>query len=797
MFQTITSFLPSALHPFGSGPSTEKLSPTPESPEEPSPEPPPREVPAVVDEQGVKKKRERTNEIRRIDAFDECRHRWTHYVRCGASPSNDFERGGQDVSQRATLLRAPSRLIGSDAAAVPLSHARHTKLEEAQVYSVPRHAHAFDAPSSSDEVEFVIWRSLRRMSFIVVRPPPSKTNHPLNLQVQLVPPSSKERPSTSHSTESGADGEPQASQSTLTRTRSNQSDRSMYSNYSTSSLSTINSSSSSSSGRRMIIPLYNLQAHNVMQNVILDAGTDAKIAKFMKRGLEVIGLAVLEPVEVWGVGSGVDETGRRISFDYAYSAGSAYSRGGTLSPLGLHTPTSSAVSLETAEGTSEQGLQTPMPPEATSTVLTASTGPRQNGRKFFGKLFNNRKKENGVMSTPAPLPLSPATSTFSNSSTVPELSKRSKRASLLSTHALPIVPLVFEPLQPPVLGIQPSLRSPTMPPRGRPSKYVWVVRRWLKGEPESMLSGVKERLQEARGTSSTSLPGLESTVEVRFEWSRGKSSTKRRGRDGGGERSRETSVKREGSKRRNRNSIGTMPDAPSLQHQQFPSSTQKSRTLSSTLGVRRSMESARSTSPGPAGSIITSESTEESARARPRRRDREGEDDGEESDPEDSETPWTCTLVVRRLSSPSSPPRLSQPASLPPHEHGPSIRLRVAVVVPTPHHPKVVALLKVPFPLPDIEVERIAVRKRIITPQGIARPAPPSPPASPAPNGGPKTVKFWSGGTKENGRVGGLMLTAEEIKDVVSCTALWLVVREAFGGVGRERRKGDGWRLRG
>jgi hypothetical protein len=50
----------------------------------------------------------------------------------------------------------------------------------------------------------------------------------------------------------------------------------------------------------MIIPLYNLQAHNVMTNVIVDAGTDAKVAKFQKRGLELLGLAVLEPVEVFG-----------------------------------------------------------------------------------------------------------------------------------------------------------------------------------------------------------------------------------------------------------------------------------------------------------------------------------------------------------------------------------------------------------------------------------------------------------------------------------------------------------------
>ena len=41
-----------------------------------------------------------------------------------------------------------------------------------------------------------------------------------------------------------------------------------------------------------------------------------------------------------------------------------------------------------------------------------------------------------------------------------------------------------------------------------------------------------------------------------------------------------------------------------------------------------------------------------------------------------------------------------------------------------------------------------------------------------------------------------MLLTAEEIKDMLSCTAFWLVVREGFGGVGKVNRKGDGWRIR-
>jgi hypothetical protein len=49
----------------------------------------------------------------------------------------------------------------------------------------------------------------------------------------------------------------------------------------------------------MIVPLYNLSAHNVMTNTVLDAGTDAKVAKLHKRGMEILALAVLECVEVW------------------------------------------------------------------------------------------------------------------------------------------------------------------------------------------------------------------------------------------------------------------------------------------------------------------------------------------------------------------------------------------------------------------------------------------------------------------------------------------------------------------
>jgi hypothetical protein len=71
-------------------------------------------------------------------------------------------------------------------------------------------------------------------------------------------------------------------------------------------------------------------------------------------------------------------------------------------------------------------------------------------------------------------------------------------------------------------------------------------------------------------------------------------------------------------------------------------------------------------------------------------------DDGDESEPEDSETPWTCTLVISRLGSVDTARA---------HSSDSVVRVRVATFSPTPHHPKVVALLKVPFPLPDIIVD--------------------------------------------------------------------------------------------
>lgn len=153
------------------------------------------------------------------------------------------------------------------------------------------------------------------------------------------------------------------------------------------------------------------------------------------------------------------------------------------------------------------------------------------------------------------------------------------------------------------------------------------------------------------------------------------------------------------------------------------------------------------------------------------RTDGEEEDEGEESDPEDSERPWTCHLVqsVSGFSSTSPAPSPPLPANTTTNDHSsspptppqPTIkRIHLGTLIPAPHHPKLVATLSVPFSL---------------TPLAL---------------GTPKPGGMW--GASEG-------LSVEEMKDCLSVTCLWVVVREGLGGLGAGgvAAKGPGgkWKL--
>ncbi|KAF8890590.1 hypothetical protein CPB85DRAFT_1441126 [Mucidula mucida] len=598
-------------------------------------------------------------------------------------------------------------------------------------------------------------------TFIFVRPPPAKSNHPLNIQVQLVPPNSRTPGGVSSTVtpRQSIDGDSQSVEDVpLSRTSSNRSDYS-----STASLSSF---SSTASGRRTIIPLYNLQAHNVMTNTIVDAGTDAKIAKFVKRGIEMIDLAGMEPIEVWAANANkpmLISVGTLDTNNIINNSRSSYLGSRPTTP----TPTSSAISLSSA------GSHVP-------SVASDGQAPKKK-ENIFGRMFKKKGEAIPIPNIPTPIPSTPtatptptpkrhsrhlsATSPYMPRTPSPTPTPLSKRLSLSSTSGAPPPPsqdpeqpVSQQVLLPATLGIQPLLNISVPPPpnpatyatlvslftssayppqfakggnpfigRG-PAMYVWTVRRWFKGnEGNSVIAGM---------LSGGRQPTVGEGVDVRVEWRRGKKPKSRGGR-----------TKAEGIKERD------MAVEEQVEKKRFH------RTSVASVSSMGSVE------PGSrAGSRIR----------RQRTVDLGEDDDGEDSDPEDSETPWTCTVKVKRV-APSSP-------GVPAGSLGASVKIKVGTLSPTPHHPKVVAMLKVPYPLPDVEVERVKIVKRKVVTVSAD--------GDEGEGDGTKRVVV------SEGKLMGLVLSAEEIKDVVCSTGLWLVVREGFGGVGKVSRKGDGWRIR-
>lgn len=391
-------------------------------------------------------------------------------------------------------------------------------------------------------------------------------------------------------------------------------------------------------------------------------------------------------------------------------------------------------------------------------------------------------------------------------------------------------------LRPPVLGIQPTFISAVLPtpptlltplgnvtsplvsalsPRISPEKdgevslqgqrvlmYVWLVRRWLKkkqgtanfgsnaGETVSASGGgvgafFGKKKDASRNTSDTSLGPLSPPslpyggVEVRFEWKRMRGKEAKRNK--GGRRAR--------SRNRTASGVSSVADIGAESDGEYERSSRRGREKSRDTVERVKKERKKSYRMS-TGSFSTTNMSEDGFGLDSSPDDRKfrkeatsGYDDGEESDPEDSETPWVCTLKIRRTAAAAAGGRLepTPPPGVIPLEPQ-VLRIKVGTLSPMPHHPKVVAMLKVPFPLPDVQVERMGVVKRDVRPIGMR--------------------SFSQAQDDENGDSTkepyfGLTLTAEEIKDIVCSTGLWLVVREAFGGIGKVARKGDGWRIRG
>ncbi|CAE7086725.1 unnamed protein product, partial [Rhizoctonia solani] len=353
-------------------------------------------------------------------------------------------------------------------------------------------------------------------TFVVVRPPPSVSNHPLNLQLQLVPPAHQTNhaprsasTSTTGSTSSAVGdrvyaaaggvpnvppisaglqsrketAEPQQDEELLNR-RANRSDLSLfYSSMASSSVTSFSTvASTTTSSARRIIPLYNLSAHNVLQNTVQDAGTDATVSRFRKRGIEIIGLGILEPIELHGQLPAGTVVACQPEFEPS-DAGHGSAHGGVSESD--HSPQSEPSyipehTLRERPSKSFMGRTSPSPPTQLREVYTEEL-PKEPSKKFFSKLF--KKKETPVPSSPGLL--SPTVQAR------PQSAYSARPTSVYSV--VPPSPATIAPptptstsaslpfLQPPILGTQAILRCESYPPPSRPAAYVWVLRKWTKG----------------------------------------------------------------------------------------------------------------------------------------------------------------------------------------------------------------------------------------------------------------------------------------------------------------------------
>jgi hypothetical protein len=512
------------------------------------------------------------------------------------------------------------------------------------------------------------------------------------------------------------------------------------------SSSALRTSSAQTSQRALIIPLYNLQAHDVMTNTVVDAGTDTKVARYLQRGVEIAGVAILEPTEVWEEPGSISGALRKLN-----------DRDTILHDTG-NVPIIALPATETTAATQDQPshMISPYGPP----LLHSSDSPPTGAKKFMSKLIRRT-------SVPASIVLAPDTASpprsginvMSTSSPrsyqrfpLPRKASRSSSSSAVRG-SIPSPPAVPETTSnsgtntqraATILGVQPMILSQRQPPRGRPSKYIWDIRQWLKTAEADFMSGIIGGLNPiGKNVNAIGADGMtKRSVLVSFEW------TRRKPRPVPGRATGSGQVGRSGAVR-----YGSMDGSGS------PGTTLVNHSVSGdNLG-----SSSRRRSTGSQDSVSATYVGSDQLDIQ--------EEDGNDSDPEDSETPWICKLLVQHAMHATEPVNVSYEPQIDPK--GEMIRLKVATLSPTPHHPKVVSMIKVVSPLPDIAVDKIEILPRELTPSGIAR-------------------------LNQASKTQGLILTAEEIKDVVSCTALWLIVREGIGGVGKVvASKGDGLEMAG
>jgi hypothetical protein len=392
-----------------------------------------------------------------------------------------------------------------------------------------------------------------------------------------------------------------------------------------------------------IIPLYNLHthSHNLLSNSIHDAGTDEKIAKFHKNGIEIVNVGTFAPVEVWSVGP-------------------------------------SSLDSEEAPSTTRGPNFLDIPSSMVSNMIEEPVNEPAPSRSLFGKLFHPKSSSSHTQNAEnATLPASSSTSDFH-----PEFALA------------------------PILGTTPTLFSKTVPPQGRAMAHAWICKKWCKEGDDNWV------------TQALNLAGHNKcTVDIRIEWSR----ANKRDIDPPSRKPSSHSLRTDVA------SDADVPPVPSLPSSPAGSDEARGRPALN-LTIPGSPLFARRKASNPSIGRVS--------------------DVEEDSDPEDSEVPWICTVAVRATKDIAPGKTASQ---------APPVKIKVASLAPAPHHPKVVAQLKMQYPLPDVDIYEGVMLKR----EGLP-------------------------GALDSQPEGKLILTAEEIKDIVCATSMWVVVREGFSGLSKK-----------
>lgn len=606
---------------------------------------------------------------------------------------------------------------------------------------------------------------------VVVRPPPSKQSNPLNLQIQLVTPqqpnvngprvsgesSRDELPASVTNTSLGSSSGGLRSPGTqLRRSNSVSSSRSAISEASSAGLST---ASGSSTGRR-VTPLYNLCFHSIMPTTVTDAGTDQKVAKFGKRGVEIDGFGLLVPHELdLGVNDLASIDRRRRSSVIAGGGPGSLSGGSDFNSPEGRSDVSQARSTEattvhsdpdSGSGSGVQLAEKEQEPPTSFDAMSPQAKEPSNDliAGFGGKLLRGFKRFS--LNAAGPPPPKNATSlrsgTTVDSATPTNIMARVRGAANKVKDGDSIVHEDGEVMSVngsalgdgsesdiPQLAVGAGLRSDGT---RRTHGYYWNVRRWnrrlgdgdediehvVPGRHEAganpILNSCWKRFNIVNRMGGNEIHPPASQIPIRFEWTRTESRKKSAATSSSvqaGRHGRAATDIGSGSNHNtgSRSSVRASFDARSAGHETAPGSAMGN---SSSEALRLPVSHSR-----PA-SLYNTGGTRSPVRASMDRVSAASHD-GEESDPEDSETKWACHLVL-----------------------GPTTRIPIGSLAPTPHHPKLVAQLTVPYPLPDLSQSGLGSD--------------------------------------------GAGLTREELKDIISVTALFVIVREAFGGLAK-RRKGD------